>query len=49
MSMIKSKTLKNDVNYTVYKYPDIQKHWIISEGNLNYRYQIKIFRISQCK
>ncbi|CAF4440374.1 unnamed protein product [Rotaria sp. Silwood2] len=48
----KSTTTKKNVNslidYTSYKYLDIQKKWIICEGHLHYRYdQIKLFHISQ--
>ncbi|UJR38372.1 hypothetical protein I4U23_031042 [Adineta vaga] len=46
-----SKTLpltKSIVDYTLYKYSDIQNSWIICEGHLNYRFdQIKLLNISQ--
>jgi hypothetical protein len=49
----KTKTLikpKKDVDYTLYKYSDIQNQWIICEGHLNYRsVQFKLLNISQCK
>jgi hypothetical protein len=52
-SASKSKSLsrsKKDVDYTLYKYSDIQNQWIICEGHLNYRsIQIKFLNISQCK
>ncbi|CAF1388662.1 unnamed protein product [Rotaria sordida] len=36
------------IDYTSYKYLDIQKKWIICEGYLHYRYgQIKLLNLSQ--
>ncbi|CAF1126893.1 unnamed protein product [Rotaria sordida] len=54
----KSKTLKKNlttknyvnsmIDYTSYKYLDIQKKWIICEGYLHYRYdQIKLLNLSR--
>ena len=52
-STMKTKALsksKKDIDYSLYKYSDIQSQWIICEGHLNYRsVQIKFLNISQCK
>lgn len=44
----KKKNFNSTTDYTSVRYLDIQKKWIICEGNLNYRYDyIKFVNISR--
>ncbi|CAF3492410.1 unnamed protein product [Rotaria sp. Silwood1] len=46
--MTTKKHINSMIDYTSYKYLDIQKKWIICEGHLHYYYhQIKLLNISQ--